>query len=169
VQVPLALVGGVAALYIRGIHFSVSAGVGFISLFGISIMSGVLLVSRINRHRKEFGMDLKEAVYTGTTVLFRARLMVMTLAMIGLLPAALATGIGSDIQRPLATVIVGGLASSLVFLIVLPAVYYAIELRSKVSEIVTAVEIAEIEEEHQEEERRKHHEEELKHLPHTPE
>ncbi len=168
VQVPLALVGGVAALMIRDINFSVSAGVGFISLFGISIMSGVLLVSRINRHRIELRMQLREAVYTGTTVLFRARLMVMTLAMIGLMPAALATGIGSDIQRPLATVIVGGLASSLLFLIVLPAVYYAIELHSKHSPIVTAVEIEELEEKHHIEELRKHHEEELRNLSHNP-
>ncbi|HYM20479.1 MAG TPA: CusA/CzcA family heavy metal efflux RND transporter [Candidatus Kapabacteria bacterium] len=165
INVPLALVGGIGALMIRHINFSVSAGVGFISLFGISIMSGVLLISRVNKLRFVDGMELRHAVHHGAMVQFRARLMVMTLAMLGLIPAMLATGIGSDIQRPLATVIVGGLASSLILtLVVVPSIYYAIERRAHPDLVAAAVEMAEIEEQRKAEERKKQHEDELRHL-----
>lgn len=127
-SIPYALVGGILAIMFRGYNFNVSAGVGFISLFGISIMSGVLYVSRTNLLRDDMGMDLHTAVRKAAVIQLRPRLMTMVLALLGLIPAARAIGIGSDVQRPLATVIVGGLCSALVLtLLVLPALYYLIE------------------------------------------
>jgi cobalt-zinc-cadmium resistance protein CzcA len=130
-NVPFALVGGVAALWLRGINFSVSAGVGFVSLFGVAVMSGVLLISYINLLRQEQLTRLQVAVVQGAVTQFRPVMMMMMVALIGLIPAARATGIGSDVQRPLATVIVGGLVSALVLtLLVMPALYYVIEKRA---------------------------------------
>ena len=129
-NVPFALVGGVAALLLRDINFSVSAGVGFISLFGVAVMSGVLLVSYINILRHERLLKLRAAVIEGAATQFRPILMMMTVALIGLIPAARADGIGSDIQRPLASVIVGGLLSALVLTVfVMPVLYFWIERR----------------------------------------
>lgn len=127
-NVPFAAVGGVAALLIRGINFSVSAGVGFISLFGVAVMSGVLLVGYTNMLRQERLMRLRRAVVEGATTQFRPILMMMSVALIGLVPAARAQGIGSDIQRPLASVIVGGLLSALLLtLLVMPIVYFVVQ------------------------------------------
>ncbi len=129
-NVPFALVGGIAALWLRGINFSVSAGVGFVSLFGVAVMSGVLLVSYVNLLRTERHFGLRQAVVEGAVTQLRPIMMMMMVALIGLIPAALGTGIGSDIQRPLATVIVGGLASALLLtLLVMPALYFAVEAR----------------------------------------
>lgn len=123
-NVPFSLAGGIIALYLRGIHLSVSAAVGFISLFGVAVMSGVLYISEINWRRRETDVSLSEAVVIGAQVQFRPVLMLILVAMLGMLPAALARGIGSDIQRPLATVVVGGLVSTLLLtLLALPAVY----------------------------------------------
>lgn len=131
-NVPFALVGGVALLLVRGINFSVSAGVGFVSLFGVAIMSGVLVVSYINYLRQETPLTVRAAVRKGARTQLRPVLMMMTVALIGLVPAARATGIGSDVQRPLATVIVGGLATALILtLTVLPALYYLVERRAR--------------------------------------
>jgi cobalt-zinc-cadmium resistance protein CzcA len=125
--VPLALFGGMLALNIRGMTLNVSSAVGFIALFGVAIQNGVIMISNLNRLRKE-GMDLKDAVLQGTHQRFRPILMTATVAILGLLPASLATGIGSDVQRPLATVIVYGLfAATAITLFVLPALYYMIE------------------------------------------
>lgn len=130
-NMPFALIGGILALVVRNINFSVSAGVGFVSLFGISVMSGVLLISYINFLRTERLMALRAAVVEGSVTQLRPVMMMMTVALIGLIPAARATGIGSDIQRPLATVIVGGLLSALVLtLLVMPVLYYIVEKRS---------------------------------------
>jgi heavy metal efflux system protein len=124
-NVPFSLAGGLIALYLRGIHLSVSAAVGFISLFGVAVMSGVLYISEINRRRREPGVTLEDAVIQGARTQVRPRLILILVAMLGMLPAALATGIGSDIQRPLATVVVGGLLSTLFLtLLALPAVYW---------------------------------------------
>jgi cobalt-zinc-cadmium resistance protein CzcA len=129
-NVPFALVGGLAALLLRHINFSVSAGVGFISLFGVAVMSGVLLVSYINLLRQERQLKLRRAIVEGAATQFRPILLMMSVALIGLIPAARAEGIGSDIQRPLATVIVGGLISALLLtLTVMPALYFIIERR----------------------------------------
>src|SRR4051812_4132673 len=125
VNVPFSLVGGIIFLYLRGINLSVSAAVGFISLFGVAVMSGVLYISEINRRRAEPGTSLEDAVIQGATAQLRPSLMLILVAMLGMVPAARATGIGSDIQRPLATVLVGGLLSTLLLtLMVLPSLYY---------------------------------------------
>jgi cobalt-zinc-cadmium resistance protein CzcA len=124
INVPFSLVGGIVALYVRNINLSVSAAVGFISLFGVAVMSGVLVVSEINRRVKS-GAGLEAAVVQGTLAQMRPVLMMIIVAMLGMVPAARATGIGSDIQRPLASVVVGGLLSTLVLtLLALPALYY---------------------------------------------
>ena len=126
-NVPFSLAGGLIALWLRGINLSVSAAVGFISLFGVAVMSGVLYISEINR-RREPGVSLHDAVIGGARVQFRPRLIVILVAALGMMPAALARGIGSDIQRPLATVVVGGLTSTLLLtLLALPAVYWLAE------------------------------------------
>jgi heavy metal efflux system protein len=125
VNVPFSLVGGIVFLYLRNINLSVSAAVGFISLFGVAVMSGVLYISEINRRRSEPGTTLKDAVIQGAKAQLRPSLMLILVAMLGMVPAARATGIGSDIQRPLATVLVGGLLSTLLLtLLVLPSLYY---------------------------------------------
>jgi cobalt-zinc-cadmium resistance protein CzcA len=122
--IPLALAGGIVALMLRGYSFNVSAGVGFISLFGVSIIAGVLFVSRTNRLIDDEGCTVADAVRKASIIQLRPNLMTMLLALLGLIPAARATGIGSDVQRPLATVIVGGLTSALFLTVVaLPALY----------------------------------------------
>jgi cobalt-zinc-cadmium resistance protein CzcA len=124
-NVPFSLVGGVIALYLRGINFSVSAAVGFVTLFGVAVMSGLLYISEIKRRRRENGVSLEQAVVEGAKAQVRPRFLLILVALLGMIPAATATGIGSDIQRPLATVVVGGLLSTLVLtLIVLPSLYY---------------------------------------------
>lgn len=125
--VPLALFGGMLALNIFGMTLNVSSAVGFIALFGVSIQNGVIMISHINTLRTS-GMDLKQAVIAGTRHRFRPIIMIATVAVLGLLPASLATGIGSDIQRPMATVIVYGLFfATIITLYVLPPLYYMME------------------------------------------
>ena len=125
VNVPFSLVGGILALYLRGIHLSVSAAVGFVTLFGVAVMGGLLYVAEINRRLDEPGVSLRDTVVSGAKAQVRPMFMLIVVAMLGMIPAAIATGIGSDIQRPLATVIVGGLASTLpLTLLVLPSLYY---------------------------------------------
>lgn len=125
--VPLALFGGMLALNLRGMTLNVSSAVGFIAMFGLSIQNGVLMISHFNDLRNK-GMDLYETVLNGAIHRFRPILMTATTTIIGLLPASMATGIGSDVQRPLATVIVYGLMfSTLLTLFILPSFYYMIE------------------------------------------
>jgi cobalt-zinc-cadmium resistance protein CzcA len=124
VNVPFSLVGGIIALKLRGINLSVSAAVGFISLFGVAVMSGVLYISEINRRRQEPGVTAEAAAIAGAKAQLRPVLMMILVALLGMVPAARATGIGSDVQRPLATVVVGGLLSTLLLtLLVLPSLY----------------------------------------------
>ncbi len=131
-NVPFSLVGGVLALYLRGINLSVSAAVGFISLFGVAVMSGVLVVSEINRRRRDQRVATRDAVVQGALAQMRPVLMMVLVAMLGMVPAARATGIGSDVQRPLATVVVGGLLSTLVLtLFALPALYWFVARRTE--------------------------------------
>jgi len=135
--IPFALIGGIASLLIRGYSFNVSAGVGFISLFGVSIIAGVLFVSRANRLVEDLDFNIVEAVKRAAVIQLRPNLMTMLLALLGLIPAARATGIGSDVQRPLATVIVGGLLSALVLTpLALPSIYLLF-VRRKRDEIPT--------------------------------
>lgn len=128
-----ALGGGITALIIRGYYFNVSAGVGFVSIFGISVMAGVLLVSALNRASlipNEY--SFKETVQNTSRDQLRAILSIIILAVLGLIPAATSTGIGSDVQRPLATVIIGGLLSTLIFTpIIIPSLYYWIHSEKK--------------------------------------
>jgi cobalt-zinc-cadmium resistance protein CzcA len=131
VNVPFSLVGGILALYLRGINLSVSAAVGFVTLFGVAVMGGLLYVAEINRRLTESDISLEEAVVSGAKSQVRPMFMLIVVAMLGMIPAATATGIGSDIQRPLATVIVGGLASTLLLtLLVLPSLYYVAARRA---------------------------------------
>jgi cobalt-zinc-cadmium resistance protein CzcA len=128
-MLPLAVFGGMLALVVRGMTFNVSSAVGFIALFGVFIQNGVLMISHINNLRK-WGMELKEAVISGTSHRLRPVLMTATVAILGLLPASVSTGIGSDVQRPLATVIVYGLlCGTVITLYVLPVFYYMLEKR----------------------------------------
>jgi len=129
-NVPFSVVGGVLLLYLRGINLSVSAAVGFISLFGVAVMSGVLYISEITRRRREEDVPLLDAVVLGAKYQLRPRLILILVAMLGMVPAALAKDIGSDVQRPLATVVVGGLISTLLLtLLALPSLYYLVERR----------------------------------------
>lgn len=127
--VPLALFGGMLALNVRGMTLNVSSAVGFIALIGVAIQNGVIMISHINNLRSR-GRDLRDAVITGTRHRFRPILMTATVAVLGLLPASLSTGIGSDVQRPLATVIVYGLLfATVITLYILPSLYYMMEKR----------------------------------------
>ena len=125
--VPLAALGGLLAVMLRGETLNIATAVGFIALFGVAVQNGVIMVSNINRVREK-GASLVEAVLAGATQRFRPVLMTATVATAGMLPAALATGIGTDVQRGLATVVVGGLGvATLLTLFVLPALYFAVE------------------------------------------
>jgi heavy metal efflux system protein len=128
--VPVALLGGLIALYLRGMTINVSSAVGFIALFGVAVQNGVIMVANLN-HQRDAGLDLEHAVVLGSTQRLRPVLMTATVAALGLLPAALARGVGSDVQRPLATVIVGGLiTATLLTLLVLPSMYLLQERRA---------------------------------------
>lgn len=128
-NVPFALIGGIVALFVTGQYLSVPASVGFIALFGVAVLNGVVLVSYINQMRAE-GHGLDDAVIRGTLLRLRPVLMTALVASLGLVPLLLARGAGSEIQRPLATVVVGGLVTStLLTLLVLPVLYGAFEGR----------------------------------------
>ncbi|ARU43052.1 CusA/CzcA family heavy metal efflux RND transporter [Armatimonadetes bacterium Uphvl-Ar2] len=122
--VPLAITGGIIALALRGMPFSITAGVGFIALSGVAVLNGVVMVSAINRLRSESGMSVLEAVKEGASQRLRPVLMTALVAALGFIPMALNTGIGAEVQRPLATVVIGGiLSATLLTLVVLPALY----------------------------------------------
>ena len=128
-NVPLAASGGILALGARGMSFSISAGVGFIALFGIAVLNGIVLLSSIAQLRGA-GMALAEAVEEGARTRLRPVLMTALVASLGFVPMALAHGAGAEVQRPLATVVIGGLlTSTLLTLLVLPAVYLRLERR----------------------------------------
>ena len=126
-SVPFAFTGGAIALYLRGMHLNVSTGVGFAALFGVSIMNGVLMVRSITTFRL-LGMPAEDAVINGSLHCLRPILMASLVAILGLLPASLATGLGSDVQRPLATVIVWGLFSAMTLTLFLVPVLYGLVL-----------------------------------------
>ena len=128
-NIPLASIGGIVALYLTGIHLSVSAAIGFIALFGQAVLNGVVMVSYFAQLRGQ-GLPPREAVLTGAAVRLRTVLMTALLAMLGLLPMALSHGIGSEVQKPLAVVVIGGLVSAtLLTLMVLPTLYFLVEQR----------------------------------------
>ncbi|MBA4252113.1 MAG: CusA/CzcA family heavy metal efflux RND transporter [Chlorobiaceae bacterium] len=121
--IPFAIVGGVFSLLITGMHFSISAGIGFIALFGVAVLNGVVMVSFINNLRQE-GKPLEEAVIDGAATRLRPVLMTSLVASLGFIPMAISTGAGAEVQRPLATVVIGGLITSTILtLFVLPTLY----------------------------------------------
>src|SRR5208283_6212438 len=125
--VPLATLGGLVALHVTGETLNVASAVGFIALFGVAVQNGIIMVANINRVREQ-GMELREAVLSGAVERFRPVLMTATVATVGMLPAALATGVGTDVQRNLATVVVGGLmVATLLTLFILPTWYFSLE------------------------------------------
>ena len=128
-NVPFALVGGVAALWLRGLHLNLSALVGFIALFGVAVLNGVVLLTYINQLR-ERGSTLRDAVHDGAEIRLRPVLMTALVAGFGFIPMAISTSAGAEVQRPLATVVIGGLISATALtLLVLPTVYIWIEER----------------------------------------
>ena len=134
-NVPFALVGGVAALWLRGMNLNLSASVGFIALFGVAVLNGIVLVSSINNLRDE-GMDLEEATLEGASLRLRPVLMTALVASLGFLPMALSISTGAEVQRPLATVVIGGLATStLLTLFLLPLLYPWFSRSVKVSTV----------------------------------
>ena len=119
--IPFAIAGGVLALFVSGLPFSVSAAIGFISLFGVSVMNGILVITYFNQLRQQ-GMTARDAMENAAEKRMRPMLMTALSACIGLVPAAFSTGIGSQVQRPLATVVVGGmLLGPIMLLVVVPA------------------------------------------------
>ncbi|MBS1723439.1 MAG: efflux RND transporter permease subunit [Armatimonadetes bacterium] len=122
--VPLAVTGGIVGLWLRGMPFSISAGVGFIALSGVAVLNGVVMVSAVNKLRQEGARNVAEAVRQGALERLRPVLMTALVAALGFIPMAVNTGLGSEVQRPLATVVIGGIASAtLLTLFVLPALY----------------------------------------------
>jgi cobalt-zinc-cadmium resistance protein CzcA len=129
-NVPFALIGGIFALHLTGMNFGISAGVGFIALFGICVQNGVILISVFTKNIKA-KMDLAEAIIEGVKSRIRPVVMTALMAAIGLLPAALSTGIGSESQKPLAIVIIGGLITATILtLLTFPVIYYWANLKS---------------------------------------
>jgi cobalt-zinc-cadmium resistance protein CzcA len=126
-NVPFALVGGIAALWLRNLNLSLSASVGFIALFGVAVLNGVVMIAYINNLR-ERGRPLDEAVREGARVRLRPVLMTALVASLGFVPMAISTNPGAEVQRPLATVVIGGLVTStLLTLLVLPVLYRLFE------------------------------------------
>jgi cobalt-zinc-cadmium resistance protein CzcA len=123
-NVPFAAVGGVFALALRGMPFSISAGVGFIALFGVAVLNGVVLMTRIRELEERTELPLTDVLRWACGLRMRPVLMTALVASLGFMPMALATGSGAEVQRPLATVVIGGLVTStLLTLLVVPAVY----------------------------------------------
>ena len=123
VNVPLALIGGIAALFFSGQYLSVPGSIGFVALLGVAVLNGVVMVNAVN-YRIENGMTAEDAVLDGAMSRLRPVLMTATTTALGLIPMLLSRGVGAEIQRPLATVVVGGLVSStLLTLVILPVLY----------------------------------------------
>ncbi len=132
--VPLALTGGIAALWLRDIPLSISAGVGFIALSGVAVLNGLVMISFINKLRAE-GKPLEDAIIEGSLTRLRPVLMTALVASLGFVPMAIATGTGAEVQRPLATVVIGGIVSSTILtLLVLPGLYRIFHRRVETSE-----------------------------------
>ncbi len=140
--IPLSAIGGILALYMRDMPFSISAGVGFIALFGVAVLNGIVLIVEFN-HLKAEGVLLKERIFKGTSVRLRPVLMTALVASCGFLPMALSTSAGAEVQQPLATVVIGGLiTATLLTLVVLPILYMIIEsthIRKKSKSNIVAI------------------------------
>jgi len=129
--VPLALTGGILFLYLRGMPLSISAGVGFIALSGVAVLNGLVMLSFIRELWEETG-ELKKSVIDGAMVRLRPVLMTALVASLGFIPMALNTGTGAEVQRPLATVVIGGIISSTILtLLILPVLYEWVHRREQ--------------------------------------
>jgi heavy metal efflux system protein len=129
--IPLSAIGGVFALWIRDMPFSISAGIGFIALFGVAVLNGIVMIAEFNRLQNERPGDLIANIFDGTRTRLRPVLMTALVASLGFLPMALSQGSGAEVQKPLATVVIGGLISATALtLIVLPLLYYVFEKRT---------------------------------------
>ncbi len=126
--VPMSAIGGILALWLRDMPFSISAGVGFIALFGVAVLNGIVLISEFNSLKKEGITDIQERIRKGTHIRLRPVIMTASVASLGFLPMALSTSAGAEVQQPLATVVIGGLiTATLLTLVVLPVLYYYLE------------------------------------------
>lgn len=126
--IPLSAIGGIWALQLRGLPFSISAGIGFIALFGVAVLNGIVLIGYFNQLKKEGITDIKARIITGTKVRLRPVLMTAAVASFGFLPMAISTSGGAEVQRPLATVVIGGLlTATFLTLVILPVLYYWLE------------------------------------------
>lgn len=131
--IPLASIGGIIALWVRGMNFSISAGVGFIALFGVAVLNGIVLISYYNQLKEEGEDNLLKRIYKGSSARLRPILATATVASLGFLPMALSTSAGAEVQKPLATVVIGGLlTSTLLTLFVLPVLYYLVMTPKKI-------------------------------------
>lgn len=129
--IPMSAIGGIFALWFRGMPFSISAGIGFIALFGVAVLNGIVLIAEFNRLKKQGMTNLKDIIKKGTSVRLRPVIMTAMVASLGFLPMALATSAGAEVQKPLATVVIGGLVSATVLtLVILPILYYLFERKS---------------------------------------
>lgn len=139
--IPLSAIGGVFALWLRGMPFSISAGVGFIALFGVAVLNGIVLIGYFNQLKKEGVTDVMQRIIEGTKVRLRPVIMTAAVASLGFLPMALSHGAGAEVQKPLATVVIGGLlTATLLTLIVLPILYYYLEVGlKKIQGPITAI------------------------------
>ncbi|MFN0189233.1 MAG: efflux RND transporter permease subunit [Bacteroidia bacterium] len=134
--VPLSAIGGVVALWLRDMPFSISAGVGFIALFGVAVLNGIVLIGYFNQLKNEGMNNIEERVLTGTRVRLRPVLMTAAVASLGFLPMALSSSAGAEVQRPLATVVIGGLISAtLLTLMILPVLYILFSGEKKIKEV----------------------------------
>ncbi|MEY2834678.1 MAG: hypothetical protein RLZZ557_340, partial [Bacteroidota bacterium] len=138
--IPLSAIGGILLLWLRDLPFSISAGVGFIALFGVAVLNGIVLINEFNRLKSETTLEMFELVIQGTMTRLRPVLMTAAVASLGFLPMALSTSSGAEVQRPLATVVIGGLISAtLLTLLVLPVLYVWVERRNKINKKVPLV------------------------------
>ena len=128
--IPLSAIGGILLLWLRDMPFSISAGVGFIALFGVAVLNGIVLITEFNRLKNETNMDIKHIILKGTETRLRPVLMTAAVASLGFLPMALSEGAGAEVQRPLATVVIGGLVTAtFLTLVLLPVLYMWFEKR----------------------------------------
>ncbi len=142
--IPMSAIGGVFALLIRGMPFSISAGIGFIALFGVAVLNGIVLISTFNQLEKDGMKDIMQRVLEGTKIRLRPVLMTASVAALGFIPMALSTGAGAEVQKPLATVVIGGLiTATFLTLVVLPLLYiiFSSKGKAKVKPVTTIIAI----------------------------
>ena len=140
--IPMSAIGGVFALLLRGMPFSISAGVGFIALFGVAVLNGIVLISTFNQLEKDGMKDIMQRVWEGTKIRLRPVLMTASVAALGFIPMALSSGAGAEVQKPLATVVIGGLiTATLLTLLLLPCLYiiFSKKNKMKVKPVITII------------------------------